>query len=111
MDCFDNDLGNNFKNNTWNLEHNAKELREILNRIMQGVVSIIPSALPKAEVLYITVGNTFMGIQVYMYHFAWADQREKQGYKSNVSLKRGPRALGIHIRQIPRAHVTTITCI
>ena len=24
-----------------------------------------------------------------MYHFAWADQREKQGYKSDVSLKRG----------------------
>ena len=23
----------------------------------------------------------------------------------------GPRALGMHIRQIPRAHVTTITCI
>jgi len=23
----------------------------------------------------------------------------------------GPRALGIHIRQIPHAHVTTITCI
>ena len=22
-----------------------------------------------------------------------------------------PRALGIHIRQIPRAHVTTITCL
>ena len=22
----------------------------------------------------------------------------------------GPRALGIHIRQIPRAHVTIITC-
>ena len=22
----------------------------------------------------------------------------------------GPRALGIHIRQIPHAHVTTITC-
>ena len=24
-----------------------------------------------------------------MYHFVWADQREKQGYKSDVSLKRG----------------------
>ena len=24
-----------------------------------------------------------------MYHFAWADQREKQGYNCNVSLKRG----------------------
>ena len=24
-----------------------------------------------------------------MYHFAWADQREKQGYKCDVSLKRG----------------------
>ena len=25
----------------------------------------------------------------HMYHFAWANQREKQGYKSDVSLKRG----------------------
>ena len=24
-----------------------------------------------------------------MYHFAWADQREKQGYKCDVSLKGG----------------------
>ena len=24
-----------------------------------------------------------------MYHFVWADQREKQGYISDVSLKRG----------------------
>ena len=24
-----------------------------------------------------------------MYHFVWADQREKQGYKCDVSLKRG----------------------
>ena len=24
-----------------------------------------------------------------MYHFAWVDQREKQGYKSDVSLKAG----------------------
>ena len=24
-----------------------------------------------------------------MYHFVWANQREKQGYKSDVSLKRG----------------------
>ena len=23
------------------------------------------------------------------YHFAWVDQRERQGYKSDVSLKRG----------------------
>ena len=27
--------------------------------------------------------------QYVMYHFAWADQREKQGYKSDVSLKAG----------------------
>ena len=26
-----------------------------------------------------------------MYHFAWADQREKQGYKSDVFLKAGIR--------------------
>ena len=24
-----------------------------------------------------------------MYHFAWTNQREKQGYRSDVSLKRG----------------------
>ena len=23
LDCFDNDLENNLKNNTWNLKHNA----------------------------------------------------------------------------------------
>ena len=28
-------------------------------------------------------------VHVIMYHFAWADQREKQGYKSDVSLKAG----------------------
>jgi len=37
-----------------------------------------------------------------MYHFAWADQREKQGYKSNVSPKRGIQLVkelvkGMHI--------------
>ena len=30
-----------------------------------------------------------------MYHFVWADQREKQGYKSDVSLKRGIQINGI----------------
>ena len=25
----------------------------------------------------------------FMFHFVWADQREKQGYKYDVSLKRG----------------------
>jgi len=35
---------------------------------------------------------------VHMYHFAWVDQREKQGYKSNVSLKRGIKLVkGVHI--------------
>ena len=24
LDCFDNDLENNFENNAWNLEHNAR---------------------------------------------------------------------------------------
>ena len=28
-------------------------------------------------------------VHTYMYHFAWADQREKQVYKCDVSLKRG----------------------
>ena len=35
MDCFDNDLKKNFENNACKLEHNAEELQEILNRIMQ----------------------------------------------------------------------------
>ena len=33
-DCFDNDLGNTFEDNTWNLEHNDVEKQEILNGIM-----------------------------------------------------------------------------
>ena len=45
MDCFDNNLGNNIKNDAWNLEHNAEKLKEILNRNMQGIVSIIALAL------------------------------------------------------------------
>ena len=48
MDCFDNDLVNNFENNAWKLEHNAEELQEILNRIMQGIVSII---IPKPYII------------------------------------------------------------
>ena len=30
----------------WNLEHNVEKLQEIQNRIMQGIMSIITSALP-----------------------------------------------------------------
>ena len=41
LDCFDNDLGNNFANNADNLEHNAEKLQEILNRITQRIMSII----------------------------------------------------------------------
>ena len=44
-DCFDNDLGNNFENNTWNLEHNGAERQEMLNRIMQRTINRITSAL------------------------------------------------------------------
>ena len=29
------------------------------------------------------------GVWLAMYHFVWADQREKQGYKCDVSLKGG----------------------
>ena len=39
-DCFDNDLGNNLYNNTWNLKHNDAEKQEILNRIMQRIINI-----------------------------------------------------------------------
>ena len=45
MYCFDKDLGNNFENTAWNLEHNAEKLQEILNKIMQGIMSIITLAL------------------------------------------------------------------
>ena len=41
-DCFDNDLGNNFENNTWNLKHNGAEKQD---RIMQRIINIITSAL------------------------------------------------------------------
>ena len=34
MDCFDSNLGNNFENN-------IEKLQEILNRIIQGIMSII----------------------------------------------------------------------
>ena len=53
MDCFDNNLGNNFENNAWNLGdmYNAEKLQKILNRIMQGIMSIIASALP--QMLYV----------------------------------------------------------
>ena len=33
--------------------------------------------------------NYTKSIYTSMYHFVWADQREKQGYKCDVSLKRG----------------------
>ena len=46
MDCFDNNnFGNSFENNTWNFEHNAEKLQEVLNKTMQGIMSIITSAL------------------------------------------------------------------
>ena len=38
LDCFDNDLQNNFENNVWNLEHNAEKLQEILIRNMQRII-------------------------------------------------------------------------
>ena len=34
-----------------------------------------------------------MGNNMYMYHFLCVDQREKQGYKSDVSLKRGTQII------------------
>ena len=44
-DCFDNDIVNNLEINAWSLEYNAKKLQEILNRIMQRIMSKITSAL------------------------------------------------------------------
>ena len=55
LDCFDNDLGNNFENNADNLEHNAEKLQENLNRIMQRIMSIITSALTMMQLyMYFT---------------------------------------------------------
>ena len=45
VDYFDNAHENNFENNAWYLKHNADKLLEIQNRVMQGIVSIITSAL------------------------------------------------------------------
>ena len=39
--CFDNDFENNLENSTWNLEHNGGKVLEILNRMMQRIISII----------------------------------------------------------------------
>ena len=38
LHCFDNDF---VENNAWNLEHNAVELQEILNRIMQRIMDYL----------------------------------------------------------------------
>ena len=46
-------FGNDLENNARNLDHDAKKLQEILNRIMQGIISIITSAL-----YFICFGNT-----------------------------------------------------
>ena len=32
MDCFDNNLGNNIKDDAWNLDNNVEKLKEILKR-------------------------------------------------------------------------------
>ena len=49
LNCFNNDLENN---NACKLEHNVEELQEILNKIMQGIVSIITSALMRIMLSY-----------------------------------------------------------
>ena len=35
-----------------------------------------------------------LSVYVTMYHFVWADQREKQGYKCDIFLKRGIQIIG-----------------
>ena len=45
MYCIDN----NVENIAWYLEHNAEKLQEILNGIMQRIMSIITSALLNAS--------------------------------------------------------------
>ena len=47
-----------------------------------------------------------------MYHFVWADQREKQGYKCNVSLKGGMQIICTleNDATLYRHNKTTIDC-
>ena len=47
-----------------------------------------------------------------MYHFVWADQREKQGYKSDVSLKGGIQIICTleNDATLYRHNKTTIDC-
>ena len=45
LDHFDADLENDFENNAWKLGHNVQESQEILNKIMQRIMSIVTSAL------------------------------------------------------------------
>ena len=51
-----------------------------------------------------------------MYHFVWADQRERQGYKCDVSLKRGIQIICIlendasHATLYIEHNKTTIDC-
>ena len=33
--------------------------------------------------------DTYIYIYIYIHHFVWTDQREKQGYKGDVSLRGG----------------------
>ena len=40
-------------------------------------------------ILFITFITNKHIVYTHIYHFAWADQREKQGYKCDVSLKGG----------------------
>ena len=44
--------------------------------------------------------SSYIGTYVHMYHFAWVDPREKLGYISDVSLKRG-----IQRDHFPRMHL------
>ena len=47
------------------------------------------AARPQASCIYIRQCALACVKLTHMYHFAWANQREKQGYKCDVSLKRG----------------------
>ena len=49
---------------TWNLEHNAGKVQEILNRIMQGIISIITSALMAVMLEHSSNNLTWNFIQI-----------------------------------------------
>ena len=66
----DNDLENSIKSNTWSLEHNAKKLQEIVNRVTQRIMSIITPALIRDyehhDALFHTISYPTISLLIYI---------------------------------------------